>query len=359
MSLLLKPTLLPSEQWSKILLNIDMLSQEHALTTGTIEKRENGQIFTPLHMARQLISLIKGFDNKASCYGDPGTGTGILSAALLARHSKESETPPKSLQAYETDKRLHSNWRMNFSEIGHKLSMKHGSLILSSNFYKEAKSILETGAPANGVKATTLVMNPPYKKLGVKEEISILLKEHGIYAPNHYAAFLSLSVCWLKQDGEVLAIIPRSFFNGRYFKRFRAWLSSIMSIEHVVVYRSRSNFCKNILQENICLLLKKRKQCASIRISYCEHAQAPATYDLLIPKEQVLGLLWKLPSSPEQLDALKANQELPNTLSSLGIIVKTGAVEVHRVQDSKKAAITVLYSRDFNSNGEITWLVRK
>lgn len=351
----LKPTIMSDDAWTDILSDIDLLSQNHAKMTTAIEKKTNGQVFTPLAMAKQLVSLIDKFDDKIGIYADAGAGTGILSAALLARHSIESNVPPKSLIAYEKDERLHANWNVNFSKISKKLKMEQGSCNLQSDFYQEAESILTTGKTSCGSEASRLVLNPPYKKLGSKEHLSLLLKSHGIYAPNHYAAFVSLSVQWLKDDGELLAIIPRSFFNGAYFKKFREWLSSKMSIEHIVSYSSRSNFGKNVLQENVCLYLKKCKQRPLIRVSYCEHAEASPLHDLLIPQDQILKDIWFLPSTPDHIIALKENSRLPHTLGSLGLSVSTGAVEVHRPECRKRPPVKVLYSRDFDADGVITW----
>lgn len=352
---LLQPTLLPEQSWSSILSNIDDLSQYHATQTSSQEKRLLGQVFTPLPMARQLISLITDFSVSKEAYADPGTGTGILTAALLSRHAYESTTPPTSITAFESDVRLHQDWKQNFSDICYKLGVPSKECILSSDFYQEAKALLSTGRSSSGKKVSKLITNPPYKKLAANAPISLLLKEYGIYAPNHYAAFIALSVCWLEDNGDLLAIIPRSFFNGSYFKRFRQWLSASMSIEHIVAYKSRSNFGKNVLQENICLYLKKSEQRPMIRISYCEHAQASATHDLIIPSDQVLGDLWRLPAKPEQLQALKTNTERHHTLSTLGIEIKTGAVEVHRAQCKNSLPVHVFYSRDFDANGTITW----
>lgn len=351
----LEPTIMPDSIWDAILFEIDLLSYRHAKTTTASEKRAAGQIFTPLAMAKQLISLIDNFDDKACVYADAGTGTGILSAALLARHAKESLTPPKSLIAYEKDERLHSDWNTNFFKISQKLGMNEDSCKLQSDFYKEAKSILGSGRTLCGNKASRLVLNPPYKKLGSKDSLSLLLKEHGIYAPNHYAAFLGLSVKWLEDKGELLAIIPRSFFNGAYFKRFRGWLSSKMSIEHIVSYSSRSNFGSNVLQENVCMYFKKCKQRPLIRISHCPHAEAAPAHDLLIPQDQVLKDVWFLPSTPEHMLALNENRNLPHTLKSLGLSVSTGAIEIHRTECKNSRPVQVLYSRDFDSKGNLTW----
>lgn len=351
----LEPTIMPDSVWDAILLDIELLSHRHDKITTASEKKKAGQIFTPLKMAKQLISLIDNFDSEMCVYADAGTGTGILSAALLARHAKESLTPPKSLIAYEKDERLHLDWNTNFFKISHSLGMNKDSCKLQSDFYKEASSILNTGRTLCGNKASRLVLNPPYKKLGSKDSLSLLLKEHGIHAPNHYAAFLGLSVKWLEDKGELLAIIPRSFFNGAYFKKFRNWLSSVMSIEHIVSYSSRSNFGTNVLQENVCMYLKKCKQRKVIRISHCANAETSPLHDLLIPQEQVLKDVWLLPSTPGHMLALNENRNLPHTIKSLGLSVSTGAIEIHRAECKNSRPVQVLYSRDFDSKGNLTW----
>jgi adenine-specific DNA-methyltransferase len=309
MSLLLKPTIIPSDSWNYILESVDQLSQSYASKTTALEKRSLGQVFTSLPMARQLISLISDFNNKNNSYADLGTGTGILSASLIARHSSECPQPPTSLLAFEKDTKLHSQWVKSFSDIAKKIGMNDDDCKLECDFYQQAESILTTGKPQSGESVSRLVSNPPYIKLGSKTHLSLLLKEHGIHAPNHYAAFVALSVVWLENEGDLLAILPRSFFSGIYFKKFRDWLSSKMSIEHIVAYSSRSNF-KNVLQESVCIYLKKTKQRDVIRVSYCEHAEAEPTHDLLIPKSQILGDIWYLPSTPMQLDALKKQQKI-------------------------------------------------
>jgi DMSO/TMAO reductase YedYZ molybdopterin-dependent catalytic subunit len=41
---------------------------------------------------------------------------------------------------------------------------------------------------------------------------------------NLYTAFLGLVVALTKPGGEIVAIIPRSFCNGMYFRPFQKWL---------------------------------------------------------------------------------------------------------------------------------------
>ena len=51
--------------------------------------------------------------------------------------------------------------------------------------------------------------------------------------PNVYALFMAAAVELLKHGGELIAITPRSFCNGLYFREFRRWLLARMSLRHI------------------------------------------------------------------------------------------------------------------------------
>ena len=79
------------------------------------------------------------------------------------------------------------------------------------------------------------------------------MRAAGVDAPNLYAAFLSLSVTALREGGQVVAITPRSFFNGPYFGAFRAHLLDSIALDRVHVFDSRSTVFADtgVLQENV------------------------------------------------------------------------------------------------------------
>jgi adenine-specific DNA-methyltransferase len=68
------------------------------------------------------------------------------------------------------------------------------------------------------------ILNLPYKKIGASSEYRLLLRDVGIETVNLYTAFLGLVVAPTKPGGEIVAIIPRSFCNGMYFRPFQKWL---------------------------------------------------------------------------------------------------------------------------------------
>ena len=82
----------------------------------------------------------------------------------------------------------------------------------------------------------------------------------GSRPPNLYAAFLGLAVGAVRPGGVIVAIVPRSFCNGTYFKRFRRYLLDSAAIDrvHLFANRDRAFGQDSVLQENVVLSLRKR-----------------------------------------------------------------------------------------------------
>jgi len=80
-----------------------------------------------------------------------------------------------------------------------------------------------------------------------------MLYSAGIEVANLYAAFVWLSVRLLEPNGQIVAITPRSFCNGPYFKKFRVALLDMLNLKHIHVFTSRNKAFgdDNVLQENI------------------------------------------------------------------------------------------------------------
>ena len=73
-----------------------------------------------------------------------------------------------------------------------------------------------------GRRFTHVILNPPYKKINTQTAMSRRLYSADLEVANLYAAFVWLSTRLLEPGGEIVAITPRSFCNGPYFKKFRA-----------------------------------------------------------------------------------------------------------------------------------------
>lgn len=83
----------------------------------------------------------------------------------------------------------------------------------------------------------------------------------GIETVNLYSGFMALALDLLKEGGELVAIIPRSFCNGPYYKAFREKILKDSSIQRIHVFDSRTDAFSDdgVLQENIIIHLIKGK----------------------------------------------------------------------------------------------------
>src|SRR5690606_27550100 len=68
------------------------------------------------------------------------------------------------------------------------------------------------------------IMNPPYAKIAAKSRHRVLTTQLACEVTNLYAAFVALALQALCDGGRLVAITPRSFTNGPYFRQFRNYL---------------------------------------------------------------------------------------------------------------------------------------
>src|SRR2546430_5662683 len=89
-----------------------------------------------------------------------------------------------------------------------------------------------------------------------------LLQRIGVETSNLYTAFLAIATQLLANGGELVAITPRSFCNGPYFRNFRKSFLETMSLHRLHVYDSRKQAFRDndVLQENIILHAVKEKE---------------------------------------------------------------------------------------------------
>ncbi len=79
----------------------------------------------------------------------------------------------------------------------------------------------------------------------------------GLETVNLYTAFLGLAIELMAEGGEIVAIIPRSFCNGLYYRPFREWLLKKTSLVHIHLFHSRTSAFNDdeVLQENVIIKL--------------------------------------------------------------------------------------------------------
>src|SRR5262249_37405632 len=106
-------------------------------------------------------------------------------------------------------------------------------------------------------------------KLNSGSQHRALLRKVGIETVNLYTAFVALSVMLMRPHGQLVAIIPRSFCNGPYYKPFRNLLLSRCSLDRIHVFDSREKAFKDddVLQENVIIRVTRSKPQGKVVVS--------------------------------------------------------------------------------------------
>lgn len=336
------PSTNPAKALGDALNEIAQRTAEAGRKVSEKHRKAFAQYFTPMPVAQQMADMLD-VPAKAKV-GDYGAGAGILGATVLGHSvadcSANEQCSDLHLQAYEVDDLLHQAFHMNvarIADLARELWQPAPTTSLKGDFVPEAPNILgKDFEPFLDVA----ILNPPYKKLHQQSPLAKLLRDKAAPAPNLYAAFILLAVRCLKKDGQLVAIVPRSFCNGDYFRQFRAWLKSEGSIDWLVRYKRRSNVFRadNVLQENVIFRFRKgAEQKATVRVSLSTDPETPPETDTIVPREYVLPVdddRIYVPSSESEIAAIQANRQLPCSFEDLGLVIGTGKFEEFRVRDS-------------------------
>lgn len=261
------------ERETSFLREIDFARRLAASDLDENRRATHGQFFTPLPVARTMVAM---FDpnrrEKRVRLLDAGAGAGVLTAAFVASVC-ERPIKPKEINAtcVELDASLITHLQ-NTLEKCRKACEQSGIefdfRIYNEDFVKFATGGLSDNlfADANDLKFDLAILNPPYGKINANSDASRRLRRIGIITPNIYASFLALCAEMLAPDGELVAITPRSFCNGAYFKPFRRYFTERMNFLRFHIFDSRKEiFDEDILQENIIFHAVKDKSELRVR----------------------------------------------------------------------------------------------
>lgn len=332
---------------------INKVSDEH--------KAQYGQYLTPDSIASYMSRLLTDYTdfNATIKILDPGAGQGILSISLIELIKSINHKCKIELDAYEYDPSILDELKRNLSTIADRYGIICN--IKSTNFIDIATQ--ELGWKINS-EYSHVIMNPPYKKLNVGTSDYIHLKELGVETTNYYSAFLSISILLLKQEGLLVAIIPRSFCNGKYFLNFRKLILKKTKILHIHSFQSRTESFQEegVLQENIIILLKKTSiEVPVIKVSTSNNRNF-TNYSIVNKNiSEVVNI-----NDPELYihipnDDVEERIKTDATLSDLDINISTGPIVDFRMKDSLRQmpdsnSIPLLYPIHLK-NGSVTWPV--
>ncbi|MBT6052186.1 MAG: methyltransferase, partial [Candidatus Scalindua sp.] len=223
---------------------------------------------------------------------------------------------------------------------------------------------------------THVIMNPPYKKIASSSIHRKALKSAGIETVNLYTGFVALAINNLKLGGELVAIIPRSFCNGLYYREFRELLFKETAIQHIHIFDSRSNAFSqdDVLQENIIIHLVKGVKQGNVTITSSpvadfelseESGSITATDKTTrtVPFEAIVN-----PNDVQKFIHIAANERdqriinklacFNTSLDELKVQVSTGPVVSFRLKEDLRQnietdAVPLIYP--IHLNGNIQW----
>lgn len=228
------------------------------------QRSKLGQFLTPAPLARFMAGQFSNLFGHVR-FLDPGAGVGALTAAFVERLlANPSQVKSCSITAYEVEPTFLFPLRQCLEECC--LALKNRGIranycLLEESFINSAAVMSFPLLNTSSMGFTHAILNPPYKKISSQSVEKKILSKLGIETVNLYSAFVWLTILQISQDGEIVAITPRSFCNGAYFRPFRQAFLENVRIKKIHVFESRSvTFSEDkVLQENIIFLAKKQE----------------------------------------------------------------------------------------------------
>jgi adenine-specific DNA-methyltransferase len=334
---------------------------------------EMGQFFTQSSIAMMMSGMFSNLSPFVNLV-DPGAGVGALSAAFVAKALVSPSIPEKiHITAFELDPVLVKGLTKTMKEC-QQLCEKYG-VVFQYEIHQEdfISASVEVISGRNSLFPVLqpcynyAILNPPYRKINTNSRTSRLLRSVNIESTNMYTAFLWLVMKSITPGSEMVAIVPRSFCNGTYFKSFRQDLLRTMVIKRIHIFGSRNKAFKegNVLQENIILhAVKGGNGHSKVIISSTDNPEDDDLITQEIDYEQLVqpndydhfirivpdGLGHQISS---QMDVLTS------PLEDLGITVSTGRVVDFRSRDLLRDTpdlekIPLIYPSNFRG-GYIEW----
>jgi adenine-specific DNA-methyltransferase len=310
------------------------------------QRSELGQFLTPAPVARFMAGQFNNLSGNISLL-DPGAGVGSLTAAFVERLLINSHQIESCLiTTYEVEETFLPCLEQCLIECCNALKNKGIKADYCLRNESFIGSLTENNLPLFNTDAqnfTHAILNPPYKKISSKSIEKKILSKLGIETVNLYSAFVWLSILQLAQNGEIVAITPRSFCNGSYFRPFRKAFLEKMAFQNIHIFASRSlAFAEdNVLQENIIFhALKTENKPKCIEISINSEQELDNFSEIrLVPYNQIIEtndsemFIHIITNSLE--DALRVQMgKFSATLEEIGLDVSTGPVVDFRLKSA-------------------------
>jgi adenine-specific DNA-methyltransferase len=349
------------------------LTNQYIENMPKTERKKYGQFFTSMETARFMVELYNIPQNmKSVSVLDAGAGSGILSCAFIEQMEKLDFVEDIELTCYENDNNVLPLLRDNIRYCKQHSHKNITVNIITDNYilcqYLDFNNMI--GCNPNPTKFDFVIGNPPYMKIS-KDALEATSMPKVCYgAPNLYFIFASMGLFNLKDNGEMVYIIPRSWTSGAYFKKFRQYFLSEGKLEHIHLFVSRNKVFdkEEVLQETIIIKVKKTVDISNsitITSSQSNHdfdniTSLTVPYDLVVSGEDYYVYLV---TNEDEVDVLKKLHRFDNTLLDIGVKMKTGLTVDFRNRDilrdtEEEGAIPLFYAQHLKQ-GKIQFPIQK
>lgn len=332
-------------------------------------RKKYGQFFTSKETATFMAKLMNIPANKeVISVLDPGAGSGILSAALIERLQTFTSIRKIELVCYENDPNVLDLLRSNLEWVSNHTSKEIVYHIVSKNYILSqlVDYNFMIGANPNPPKYDLIIGNPPYMKISKDAPEALAMPDVCYGAPNLYFLFAAMSLFNLRENGEMVYIIPRSWTSGAYFTHFRKRFLREGILEHIHLFVSRDKVFENesVLQETIIIKVKKtiiRPDTITITTTksnadFSNKTTFEAPYSTVVNGE---GCYVYLVTDEREIETLKRLNALQDTLPSIGLKMKTGLTVDFRNRDAlrdiaEEQAVPLFYAQHIQ-NGRVVF----
>lgn len=341
---------------------IDQQRQAVSKLIPAKQKSNLGQFMTPSLIADFMASLFSHAPCNEIRLLDAGAGIGSLTASFIEEFNQR-EQQPNSIKSttYEIDPVMRKHLATTLSECGKVCNISEivfSSELHSDDFIELTSQLILNGNPQ---RFTHAILNPPYKKINSASQHRKDLRTVGIETSNLYTAFVALSILMLEEGGELVAITPRSFCNGPYFKPFRKLLLDNMALKHIHVFESRDKAFggDEVLQENIIFHAIKGGSRDSIVVSSSidsdfEHINFQKSDYNQVVKPNDPDMVFHLATNNTQIELEQQMGAFTHILQDMGVEVSTGPVVDFRLRkhikpELEEGYVPLVYAAHFDN----------
>lgn len=335
------------------------------------KRKKSGQFFTSKETAVFMAGLFSIPQNSDMLrILDPGAGSGILSTAIIERLDSIATIDKIELTCYENDSGIIDLLNSNLEWVSKHSKKKVSYKVIMDNYILCQENEYNYSTSPESAKFDIIIGNPPYMKISKNAPEAIAMHNVCYGAPNMYFLFAAMSMFNLKEEGEMVYIIPRSWTSGAYFKQFREYFLTEGVLEHIHLFISRDKVFEEekVLQETIIIKAKKiRKKPKMITVTttqnnsdFSNRTVFEAPYSTVIGEKNFYVYLI---TNIKEAETLKRINYWSNTLPDIGLKMKTGITVDFRNREALRDyagedTVPLFYSQHIQ-NGEVVFPVGK